>query len=60
VPEDRSDEEPDAGLTAAERLLAAILNLPPETAARIRAMTPTRVRPRPQTGPTADYGDSPE
>jgi hypothetical protein len=34
----------------------ALLRLEPAEAARIRAATPARVRPRPQSGPTADYG----
>jgi hypothetical protein len=36
--------------------LAAVLRLPIEDAARIRAASPARVRPRRQVGPTADYG----
>lgn len=36
-------------------LLGAVLRLPAERAAEVRDRTPPRVRPRPQTGPTADY-----
>ncbi|MFN2562239.1 MAG: transposase [Jatrophihabitans sp.] len=36
--------------------LAALLRIPAAEADRIRAATPPRVRPRPQLGPSADYG----
>ncbi len=49
VPRERDD--------AAEPLLMALLNLPPAQASRIRDRTPSRVRPRRQGGPTADYGE---
>jgi hypothetical protein len=38
-------------------LLSALLHIPAEDAARIRDLTQPRVRPRPQLGPSADYGD---
>jgi hypothetical protein len=38
--------------------LAALLSMPSADAQRIRQETPTRRRPRPQHGPSADYGDS--
>lgn len=41
---------------AGEDPLAALLRIPAAEAARIRAATPPRVRPRPQVGPSADYG----
>jgi transposase-like protein len=39
-----------------EELLSAVLQLHVDDAARIRHATPPRVRPRPQAGPSADYG----
>jgi hypothetical protein len=43
-------------VTAGEDPLAALLRIPAAEAERIRAATPPRVRPRPQLGPSADYG----
>jgi hypothetical protein len=37
-------------------LLAALVNLPAEDVRRVRRLAPGRIRPRPQAGPTADYG----
>jgi Transposase zinc-ribbon domain len=45
-----------AEAASAADALAALLRLPSAEAARIRERTPPRVRPRPQAGPTADYG----
>jgi hypothetical protein len=46
----------DGGTPGGDELLTALLRLPAEEAARIRHATPPRVRPRPQQGPSADYG----
>jgi hypothetical protein len=45
---------------AGEDPLAALLRIPAAEAERIRLATPPRVRPRPQLGPSADYGRDPE
>jgi hypothetical protein len=55
VADSQGDPVPDS--TAAERLLTALLQIPAADAAKIRDRTPSRVRPRKQEGPTADYGD---
>ncbi|MDQ2796202.1 MAG: hypothetical protein M3Y06_03435 [Actinomycetota bacterium] len=39
----------------AEQALSRLLELDPAQARRIREQTPVRVRPRPQSGPAADY-----
>jgi hypothetical protein len=39
-------------------LLAALLRIPADEAAAVRARTPGRPRPHPQRGPSADYGRS--
>jgi Transposase zinc-ribbon domain len=46
----------DPAATSGDERLAALLRLPPDVAARIRHATPPRVRPRPQAGPSAEYG----
>ncbi|MGI8678574.1 MAG: transposase [Jatrophihabitans sp.] len=49
--------EPAAGETDSrvEKALVRLLELDVDEARRIRESTPSRVRPRPQSGPTADY-----
>jgi hypothetical protein len=49
---------PKAAAPGEDTLLAALLQIPAEDAARVRDQTPSRVRPRRQQGPSADYGDA--
>jgi hypothetical protein len=54
------DLDPEPGVAVdptTEALLARLLSIDAGDAARIRDLTPGRIRPRPQAGPTADYGD---
>jgi hypothetical protein len=50
-------EQKSDGSQSPHELLASLLRLPAADAAAIRARTPGRVRPRPQVGPSAEYGD---
>jgi hypothetical protein len=49
---------PEGAAPDEDMLLAALLQIPAEEAARVRDRTPSRVRPRRQQGPSADYGDA--
>lgn len=54
---DMTETEPNATEIdpRAEQALSRLLELDPAQARRIREQTPVRVRPRPQSGPAADY-----
>jgi hypothetical protein len=57
VPEPGRNGEPEPISAEGARLLAALLNIDPDDAARLRDGMPLRRRPPGQTGPTGDWGE---